>query len=405
MEHKVNKEETAQAVVHKEEVKQENVAISLDKAILGFLAFSILANIFLVMHVNTLSGQVTVLTDIISKGESNVRASVPTTIVSGVQQQQSPSTTAASGSVKLAVVTDKRCKTCDVQSLIGSLSQLFGPSLDYKVYDYSDAEGKRLLQSSGAKLLPAALFDNGVTSSPGYSQVSRYLSPAGQYLSLAIGAEFDPTAEICDNKVDDNGDGKIDCADPQCVGSPLCRESIPKKLDVFVMSKCPYGIQAINSMKSVLSTLKDIKFDIHYIADEANGVFSSLHGQTEVDEDLRQLCVKKYYADAFMDYVWCRSANIEADWKNCTAKMDSSKILQCSTSDEGKALLRADIKIAQDLKVSASPTFLANNRVSFNAISPEDIKNGMCKENSGMVGCSATLNSTTSTPAGSCATT
>ncbi len=28
--------------------------------------------------------------------------------------------------------------------------------------------------------------------------------------------------EICDNHKDDNGDGKTDCADPQCFGSPLC---------------------------------------------------------------------------------------------------------------------------------------------------------------------------------------
>ncbi|MCB9557585.1 MAG: hypothetical protein H6707_15865 [Deltaproteobacteria bacterium] len=30
-------------------------------------------------------------------------------------------------------------------------------------------------------------------------------------------------AEICDNQIDDDGDGLIDCADPQCFGQPLCR--------------------------------------------------------------------------------------------------------------------------------------------------------------------------------------
>jgi hypothetical protein len=251
-------------------------------------------------------------------------------------------------------------------------------------------------------LLPAALFDASVESSSGYAQVNRYLTKAGSYQTLAVGAGFDPTAEICDNKVDDDGNGVVDCADVSCKGSTLCRDIIPKKLDIFVMSQCPYGIQAINSMKEVLSTLKDIKFDVHYIADESNGVFNSLHGPTEVDEDIRQLCAKKYYPNTYMDYIWCRSANIQADWKSCIGIMDVTKMETCATGADGKKLLSDDIKVATELKISASPTFLVNNRVAFNAISPQDIKTNVCGQNVGLVGCGATLNSTTATPAGSC---
>ena len=32
-----------------------------------------------------------------------------------------------------------------------------------------------------------------------------------------------PGAEICNNQIDDNGDGKIDCQDPMCAGSAACQ--------------------------------------------------------------------------------------------------------------------------------------------------------------------------------------
>lgn len=377
---------------NRSDAKSDVAGVGMDKTILGFLAFSVLINLFLFMHVNSLTGQVSTLTDIISNSNSGSRVitSVPTTVVNNAQP--TVTTIVSSGKVVLAVVSDTRCKNCATDGLISSLTELFGPSLDYKVYDYSDAEGKRLLQVSGVKYLPAALFDDTVKSSSGYTQVSRYLSPAGSYLSLAVGADFDPSCY--------SSDGLPDCV--KCSAMTECRELKPKQLDLFVMSQCPYGIQAINSMKDVLKTLKDIKFDIHYIADEANGVFTSLHGQGEVDENIRQLCAKKYYPTTFMDYIWCRSANIQADWKSCIGSMDLSKIEICSTGAEGKTLLSNDIKLATELKISASPTFVANNRVSFNAISPADIQTGICNQNSGMSGCSATLNSTTATPAGSC---
>ncbi|MBU4246166.1 MAG: GILT family protein, partial [Nanoarchaeota archaeon] len=67
-------------------------------------------------------------------------------------------------------------------------------------------------------------------------------------------------------------------------------------VQLFVMSQCPYGVQAENAIKPVLDTLKDkISFELRFIANQkADGTFSSLHGQAEVDENVRQLCAAKY---------------------------------------------------------------------------------------------------------------
>jgi predicted DsbA family dithiol-disulfide isomerase len=190
----------------------------------------------------------------------------------------------------------------------------------------------------------------------------------------------------------------------------VCRPTIEKDLKVFVMSQCPFGIKALNSMKEVLEAFKDdkINFEIHYIADEqAPGQLSSMHGQGEVDEDIRELCAKKYYAKdyKYMDYIWCRNENIrDANWQECAKKagMDVAKIEKCATGDEGKKLLSEDLKIAKALNIGASPTWLANNKFKFSGLAAEQIKQNLCSYNKDLKGCSKTLSSDVQGPQGGC---
>ena len=62
------------------------------------------------------------------------------------------------------------------------------------------------------------------------------------------------------------------------------------------MAWCPYGVRAVNALKEVLPHFRGrLRLDIHYIATRTASGFSALHGQPEVDENIRQLCVKKHY--------------------------------------------------------------------------------------------------------------
>jgi glutaredoxin len=194
-------------------------------------------------------------------------------------------------------------------------------------------------------------------------KIQRFLKPAGTYKHLTVGAKFDPNAEICDNKKDDTGNGKIDCADETCKEQLVCRKEIPKQLDVFVMSQCPYGVKALDAMKEVLDNFgSDMKFNVNFIATETpDGGFKALHGQPEVDENIRELCAIKHYPKnyKYMDYILCRNKNIRsADWKPCaTGGIDAKVMEKCFTDGEGKKLLAKNIKIANALGVSGSPTW------------------------------------------------
>ncbi len=311
--------------------------------------------------------------------------------------------------IKVISISDKRCAECDTTSLLEQLKTLF-PNIAVTNLDYGSDEGKRMYNDMKLKYLPAILFENSVKSSENYPRIQNYMEPVNNiYSSLRIGASFDPTSEICDNGIDDNNDGSVDCNDPECNGTMACREEIQKRLDLFVMSQCPYGVMALNSMKEILENFKnDIEFKIHYIAMEnPDGTFKSLHGQPEVDEDIRELCVMKYYPEKYkyMDYIWCRNKDItSSSWESCAKDggMDVSKIKGCFGGMEGKKLLTENIKLTNELGIGASPTWIANNKNKFSGIDAETIKTNYCKSNPDLAGCGKTLTSGGNVPSGGC---
>lgn len=315
--------------------------------------------------------------------------------------------------IPVIVLSDKRCAKCFPDRILGQLKGMF-PGLEAKQLDYMDEEGKAIyaqVADKGGKFLPAFLFDPIVAEDPGYQQIARYMADAGQYKLLQLGSKFDPTAEICDNQADDDGNGKIDCDDEGCKDQLVCRTAIDKSLKVFVMSQCPFGVRAENAMIEVLDAFKDdgIDFDVHFIADELpDGTFKALHGQPEVDENIRQLCAIDLYPKNYkwFEYIKCRNKDIRSnEWKACAteAKMDVAAMEKCATGEKGKKLHSDDIKLAKALGIGASPTWLANNKFQFSGVAPEAIKKNFCAYNQSLQGCAKTLSGDAAQgPAGGC---
>ena len=327
--------------------------------------------------------------------------------------------------VPVTILSDKRCKECRAKFWEGRLKNMF-PGAVVSILDYADPDGKKMYDDLGLKLLPAILFDKAIEKTDNYERVRRFLTPAGNYLSFRSGAKFDPTKEVCDNGQDDTGNGLVDCkdpdckkhlacmekcengkddtgnglvdcADPDCTNDLVCRKAKDKKLDVFVMSMCPYGLKALNAMDEVLKNFENkIDFDVHFIATAQGDGFKALHGQPEVDENIRELCAIKYYGKdyKYMDYVLCRNKNIKStEWQACTGNngIDTATIDKCFNGGEGKKLLRADIEIANGMGIGASPTWLANNKYKFSGIDAETIKTHLCKHNKDLPNCDKKL--------------
>jgi len=314
----------------------------------------------------------------------------------------------ADSTVNVVLINDKRCTKCvaSVEQLKASLAQLF-PNMNLNEYDYADAEAKTIIQDSEIILLPAILFDSTVESAANYANVQNFLDEAGDYLSLRFEADFDPTAEICDNEIDDTGNGLVDCEDLTCSETLACRTLIENHLAVFVMTDCPYGKEAIKALAPVVEAMPDLDYEINYIvADNGDGTFRSLHGAYEVEEDIRQLCALEEGQDKFLAYALCRSENgvKGVDWNSCADEAGLDKVIleACVTGSKGVELLTENAKIATALGIGASPTWITNNRYKFSGITAEVIQSNVCAYNEGLAGCENIVTSEAAIPAGQC---
>jgi glutaredoxin len=165
-------------------------------------------------------------------------------------------------------------------------------------------------------------------------------------------------------------------------------------VELFVMSFCPFGVQAENAMEPVVNLLgTKAEITVRFIAtvngDTVDSV-KSLHGLPEAKEDLRQLCIAKYYPQKLWPYlmdvnaqcypVYKNATQLEFCQKNVTATrgIDNQKIETCAYGSEGIALLKADEAITKNLKITGSPTLIMNGQKYVGQRTAEAYKQGIC---------------------------
>ncbi len=176
-------------------------------------------------------------------------------------------------------------------------------------------------------------------------------------------------------------------------------------LELFVMSKCPFGVEVEKTIIPLLDKFNEqVDFHLYFIAqsaedfledteerekdldeapnfpnppiDEGEGLchgearyeggnFVSLHGQSEVEEDIRQVVIMKYYPEKFKDYLLYRAENYDTDdWEEAAARawINIDYVRQISESDEGERLFEENISRSQELNIKSSPILLVNNK-------------------------------------------
>jgi hypothetical protein len=319
--------------------------------------------------------------------------------------------------VDLTVILDPRCPDCTsmAEEAVGNLVLPF-PMLTITIVQFGDPGAAELFEASGAGVLPVLLLGDNATASAGWGAVEELTYEAGGYhvvIPDLMGARFDPTAEICDNGVDDTSDGKADCEDPACALALNCRPELPAKLDLFIMSECPFGTEALFALYDVSHHFDEtIDIRVHWITtiqDAAAIVEESLdamcvardgqalcglHGHTEVEENLRQICIQSLYTTKeFMAYARCRTGPANLPWEECAeaAELDVGTIEGCSLGAQGFDLLADDGVLADALGVDASPTYIFNNKyVEGVDPKPGDIADAICIFNPDLAGCDET---------------
>jgi FKBP-type peptidyl-prolyl cis-trans isomerase 2 len=297
--------------------------------------------------------------------------------------------------VTAVVINDAKCLEC-AQYEAAVIEQLKGvfPGIKVTDYDYNSAAGKKIYTENKLTKLPAILFTNDVKNADGYSDIQTYLDQAGQYLSLRIGAQWDPTAETnCTNGIDDNGDGLTDCADPTCAKDLTCSKRDVPVVELFVMSHCPYGTQMEKGIIPVVTALNNtMNFSVKF-CDYA------MHGQKEIDEQMTQYCMQKNDKAQYMKYLTCFLNTTSGDSASCIASVgiNKTKLDACVKTTDAQFNITKDFndkttwisgsyppfKIFQaendKYEVQGSPTLVVNGVVVENAgRAPKGILSAIC---------------------------
>jgi hypothetical protein len=165
-------------------------------------------------------------------------------------------------------------------------------------------------------------------------------------------------------------------------------------VDLYVMAFCPYGTQAESVMKPVAALLgpkADIR--VRYITTSTGTTIASvqsLHGMTETQEDLRQICILKKNPEKFWEYIsqfneacypqYQKADVLDTCWRNVTATVgiDTKSIESCASGEEGLALLKADEVLSNKDGASASPTLIINGQEFRGSRTPEAYKQAIC---------------------------
>jgi len=138
------------------------------------------------------------------------------------------------------------------------------------------------------------------------------------------------------------------------------RKTIPKRLDIFSMSFCPYSKQAetrlINHIKR---NNLDIDLKIHYLVKIKDGRLSALHGLKELNENRRRVIIQKYWPDKFLRYLLLHKNN---SYRKAIRVLGIKYTQLKEKMDEADKLLLDDYQLAKELKIYASPTFLWQNK-------------------------------------------
>ncbi|MFH1663967.1 MAG: thioredoxin domain-containing protein, partial [archaeon] len=251
--------------------------------------------------------------------------------------------------VNFFVVNDSSCNECNVDNIAVQLKSWF-PKLKVTEIEFSSDKGKEVLDKFQAETVPFIYFDSTLTKHYNWDNFKLYTTENDGLYALNF------------------------------TGNKFFKRTVKEKhIDLFVMSQCPYGTLAENNLKEVAEAVPDMTYSIYFIASETDSGFSSLHGQVEVNEDIRQSCVIKYYREKILDYTFCVNkdiANVEGNWKACAIENDLnvSKIESCFNSVEGKNLLKENIAETNQLRIGSSPTFIVNGQILFNVSSAEAIK-------------------------------
>lgn len=148
-------------------------------------------------------------------------------------------------------------------------------------------------------------------------------------------------------------------------------KSFKPVVELFVMSKCPYGIQALKGIIPAAEALgSKVDFKVKFVS-------YTMHGQSEVNENLNQYCINQLQPTKFLSYMKCYLAAGDSASCMISNSIDKDKLATCVSETDTKFKISAgasdgsnypafNIHKDENVKyaVQGSPTLIINGKES-----------------------------------------
>ena len=255
----------------------------------------------------------------------------------------------------------KVSKDVAAQEVASLVKDAFGVDMELDSVEEKDDLYEINYQFSGRKFLIYATKDLSFVRLPNGNWIRR--------AELAPEEEVEKTEETLED-----GQEPKDAMDDKISGDTLVSvtKSEKPKIELFVMSLCPYALQAEKGILPAADVLKEkIDFKIkymHYI----------LLGAKEDEENKRQICIREEQETKFIPYLRCFLNTSKSFECIKTAAVDSTKVDTCIKSKALGYYLN-DSKISKAYNIESSPTLVINGKkVEFFPRAPSTALDVLC---------------------------
>jgi hypothetical protein len=136
-------------------------------------------------------------------------------------------------------------------------------------------------------------------------------------------------------------------------------------LEAYVVSMCPFGLQMQRVMADAINSAPQLAqyFKARYMGEVSGNTITSMHGDDEAKENLRQICIRDEQASKYWNYVACYIKAGDASGCEKSTGIDSAKLNACTSSpSRGVAYAKEDFDLNIKYGVTGSPTLILGEK-------------------------------------------
>jgi len=172
---------------------------------------------------------------------------------------------------------------------------------------------------------------------------------------------------------------------PQKLTCEDLKKSDEPSLEAFVVSKCPFGLQMQRILNEIVKNMPSLanNIKVRYIGSIQDNKVTSMHGDPEAEENLRQICIREEQKDKYWNYIACHIQKGEVDSCLAGANINKVNLNNCLTdATKGLNYAKEDFDSGVKYQVSGSPSLFLNgegvSEFDFGGRTAEAVKTVVC---------------------------